>query len=92
MTLVSKSYIALADLRLQIPLDGQILPTVDILNHQAFLVGQVEQADEAVRSRDVGELVLGVDVREIVHDVGEHEGAVGVLRESGDLGFLLLVY
>ena len=87
-----ESYITLANLRLQISLDAQVLPPLNILNHQSLFVGQVQQADETIRSRDVGELILGVDVRKVVHDIGEHEGAVGVLWESRDLGFLLLLY
>jgi hypothetical protein len=88
----TQSYIALTDLRLQIPLDGQILPTIDVLNHQSLFVGQMQQANEPVRGRDVGELIFGVDVREVVHDVGEHEGAVRVLGQGWDLRLLLLLY
>jgi hypothetical protein len=72
----TQSYIALTDLRLQIPLDGQILPTIDVLNHQSLFVGQMQQANEPVRGRDVG----------------EHEGAVRVLGQGWDLRLLLLLY
>lgn len=45
----------------------------------------MQEADEAVGGGDVGELGSGVDVREVVHDVGEHEGAGFVFGEDGDL-------
>lgn len=57
-----ESYITLTDLRLRIPLDSQILPALDIFNHQSLFVGQVQQANEPVRSGDVSELIFGVDV------------------------------
>jgi len=84
----TQSNIPLPNLRIKIPLHRQILPAVHILNHQSFLVGQVQEADEAVGRGDVGELGFGVDVREIVHDVGEHERAGLVFGEDGDLGTL----
>lgn len=43
------SDITLADLRLEIPLDAQILPAFDVLDHQTLFVGQVQETDEAVR-------------------------------------------
>lgn len=80
--------VALANLRLKVPLDAQVLPTFHILNHQAFFVRQVQQTNETVGSRDVGELGFRVDVREVVHDVCEHERARLVLGQDGDLGLL----
>lgn len=82
------SDITLTDLRLEIPLDAQILPPFDVLNYQTLFVGQVQETDEAVRRGNVVELLFGVDVREVVHDVREHERAGLVGGEGGDLRFL----
>lgn len=49
----------------------------------------MQEADETVRGRDVGELSFGVDVREVVHDVGEHERSGVVFGQDGDLWALL---
>lgn len=85
----ARSNIPLPNLRIKVPLHRQVLPAIHILNHEALLVGQVQEADEAVGRGDVGELGFGVDVREVVHDVGEHEGAGFVFGEDGDLGALV---
>ena len=81
----TQSNIPLSNLRIEIPLHRQILPAVHILNHKALLVSQVQKTDETVRSGNVGELGFGVDVREVVHDVCEHERAGFVFGEDGDL-------
>jgi hypothetical protein len=51
----------------------------------------MQKTNEAVRSGDVGELGFGVDVREVVHDVCEHERAGFVFGQDGDLRALLLL-
>lgn len=43
----------------------------------------MEQADEAVRSRDVGHGLFGIDVLEVVHDGCEFQYLLVLLRRLG---------
>jgi len=62
-----------------------------LLDDEPLFVGQVQQADEAVRGADVVHDRLGVDALQAVHHVGELERrVVGAASEAGCLIVVLV--
>lgn len=50
----------------------------------------MQQTDETVAGADVAELFVRVDMREVVHDAGEHQRVVFGTREGGRVGFVAI--
>lgn len=81
-----KSNIPLNNNGPKILLDAQIRPTIDIFNHQTLFIGQMQETNESIRRANVGHLLLGVDVLEIIHNVREQQRRSVVGGKGGDAG------
>lgn len=74
------SCIALRDLRIPVFPDLQLHQFRRLLDGETLLIGQMQQADEAITGRDVVHHRPWIDLLEIVHDFGELECRVVVRR------------
>lgn len=81
-----KSNIPLNNNGPKILLDAQIRPIIDIFNHQTLFIGQMQETNETIRRANVGHLLLGVDVLEIIHNVREEQRRSVVGGKGGDGG------
>ena len=77
------SQVSLRDNRPKVLPDSQIRPTINILNHETFFVGQMQEANKAETSRNVVHGCLGVDRLQVVHDVSEAERGLWRLSRFG---------
>lgn len=74
------SCIALGNLGGPVLADVKLREVLRVGYDQPLLVGQVQETDEAEAGGDVVHHALGVDLLQVVHDVGELERRVGVGR------------
>lgn len=70
-TTAPKNLSPLGNLSRPIPSDLQLLEPGLVLNHQALLVRQMQEADETVARGNIGHRLLGVYRLQAVHHGGE---------------------